>query len=69
MTSSIDPDLVRLAKRLKLGPILPTLPERLVPRSVNSWPYAGGSADECGTSDAAYCSQPSIMLSPNSAAE
>jgi DNA replication protein DnaC len=29
MTSGIDPDLVRLAKRLKLGPILPTLPERL----------------------------------------
>jgi hypothetical protein len=29
MTSSVDPDLVRLAKRLKLGPILPTLPERL----------------------------------------
>jgi DNA replication protein DnaC len=28
MSSSIDPDLVRLAKRLKLGPILPTLPER-----------------------------------------
>jgi DNA replication protein DnaC len=26
---AIDPDLVRLAKRLKLGPILPTLPERL----------------------------------------
>ena len=29
MTSGVDPDLVRLAKRLKLGPILPTLPERL----------------------------------------
>src|SRR5579864_1119655 len=29
MTSGIDPDLVRLAKRLKLGQILPTLPERL----------------------------------------
>src|SRR5207302_3648506 len=29
MTSGIDPDLVRLAKRLKLGPVLPTLPERL----------------------------------------
>src|SRR5215813_7875604 len=28
--STIDPDLVRLLKRLKLGPILPTLPERLV---------------------------------------
>jgi hypothetical protein len=27
--SSIDPDLVRLLKRLKLGPLLPTLPERL----------------------------------------
>ena len=26
---AIDPDLVRLAMRLKLGPILPTLPERL----------------------------------------
>jgi hypothetical protein len=25
----IDPDLVRLLKRLKLGPLLPTLPERL----------------------------------------
>jgi hypothetical protein len=29
MNSGLDPDLVRLAKRLKLGPILPTLPERL----------------------------------------
>jgi hypothetical protein len=27
--STIDPDLVRLLKRLKLGPLLPTLPERL----------------------------------------
>jgi DNA replication protein DnaC len=27
--SQIDPDLVRLLKRLKLGPVLPTLPERL----------------------------------------
>src|SRR5439155_6758000 len=27
--SSIDPDLVRLLKRLKLGLLLPTLPERL----------------------------------------
>ena len=27
--SIIDPDLVRLLKRLKLGPLLPTLPERL----------------------------------------
>jgi hypothetical protein len=26
---TIDPDLVRLLKRLKLGPLLPTLPERL----------------------------------------
>jgi DNA replication protein DnaC len=26
---SVDPDLVRLLKRLKLGPVLPTLPERL----------------------------------------
>src|SRR6185503_6971299 len=26
---SVDPDLVRLLKRLKLGPLLPTLPERL----------------------------------------
>jgi len=27
--NSIDADLVRLLKRLKLGPLLPTLPERL----------------------------------------
>jgi len=27
--STIDPDLVRLLKRLKLGPLLPKLPERL----------------------------------------
>ena len=27
--NGIDPDLVRLLKRLKLGPLLPTLPERL----------------------------------------
>ena len=27
---SVDPDLARLLKRLKLGPLLPTLPERLV---------------------------------------
>ena len=26
---SVDPDLVRLLKRLKLGPLVPTLPERL----------------------------------------
>src|SRR5439155_16325004 len=26
---NVDPDLVRLLKRLKLGPLLPTLPERL----------------------------------------
>jgi len=26
---SVDPDLARLLKRLKLGPLLPTLPERL----------------------------------------
>ena len=26
---TIDPDLVRLLKRLKLGPLVPTLPERL----------------------------------------
>src|SRR5262249_13883789 len=29
MNRTIDPDLVRLLKRLKLGPLLPTLPERL----------------------------------------
>jgi DNA replication protein DnaC len=29
MNGGLDADLVRLAKRLKLGPILPTLPERL----------------------------------------
>ncbi len=29
MISGIDPDMVRLAKRLKLRPILPTLPDRL----------------------------------------
>ncbi len=26
---SVDPDLVRLLKRLKLGPLVPTLPEPL----------------------------------------
>jgi DNA replication protein DnaC len=30
VTSLVDPDLIRLAKRLKLGRMLPTLPERLV---------------------------------------
>lgn len=29
MSTTIDPDLIRLLKRLKLGPLLPTLPERL----------------------------------------
>ena len=29
MNATIDPDLIRLLKRLKLGPLLPTLPERL----------------------------------------
>jgi hypothetical protein len=29
MNTTIDPDLVRLLKRVKLGPLLPTLPERL----------------------------------------
>jgi hypothetical protein len=29
MIGRIDPDLVRLAKRLRLGPILSTLPEAI----------------------------------------
>ena len=29
MNGSIDPDLMRLLKRLKLGQLVPTLPERL----------------------------------------
>ena len=41
----------------------------LVPRSVNSWPYAGGSVDEAGTTAAAECSHTSVILSPKSAAE
>lgn len=38
-TSGVDPDLVRLAKRLKLGPILLTLPERLVPARAQQMDY------------------------------
>jgi hypothetical protein len=33
---TVDPDLVRLIKRLKLGPLVPTLPERLRWRAPNS---------------------------------
>jgi DNA replication protein DnaC len=37
---SIDPDLARLLKRLKLGPLLPTLPERLVLARAQHLDYA-----------------------------
>jgi DNA replication protein DnaC len=37
---SVDPDLVRLLKRLKLGPLLPTLPERLVLARAQQLDYA-----------------------------
>jgi DNA replication protein DnaC len=37
---TIDPDLVRLLKRLKLGPLLPTLPERLALARAQALDYA-----------------------------
>jgi DNA replication protein DnaC len=37
---SVDPDLVRLLRRLKLGPLLPTLPERLVLARAQQLDYA-----------------------------
>jgi DNA replication protein DnaC len=37
---SVDPDLTRLLKRLKLGPLLPTLPERLVLARAQQLDYA-----------------------------
>ncbi len=37
---SLDPDLLRLLKRLKLGPIAPTLPERLSLARAQSLDYA-----------------------------
>ena len=37
---SVDPDLARLLKRLKLGPLLPTLPERLVLARAQQLDYA-----------------------------
>lgn len=37
---SLDPDLLRLLKRLKLGPIAPTLPERLTLARAQSLDYA-----------------------------
>ncbi len=38
--SVIDPDLVRLLKRLKLGPLVPTLPERLALARAQQLDYA-----------------------------
>jgi DNA replication protein DnaC len=37
---SVDPDLARLLKRLKLGPLLPTLPERLTLARAQPLDYA-----------------------------
>jgi len=37
---SVDPDLVRLLKRLELGPLLPTLPERLALARAQALDYA-----------------------------
>ena len=37
---SVDPDLARLLKRLKLGPLLPTLPERLTLARAQQLDYA-----------------------------
>ena len=37
---SVDPDLARLLKRLKLGPLLPTLPERLALARAQQLDYA-----------------------------
>jgi DNA replication protein DnaC len=37
---SLDPDLLRLLKRLKLGPLAPTLPERLTLARAQSLDYA-----------------------------
>ena len=37
---SLDPDLVRLLKRLKLGPLVPTLPERLALARAQQLDYA-----------------------------
>ena len=37
---SVDPDLTRLLKRLKLGPVLPTLPERLTLARAQQLDYA-----------------------------
>jgi len=39
-TMSVDPDLARLLKRLKLGPLLPTLPERLALARAQQLDYA-----------------------------
>jgi len=39
-TSSVDPDLTRLLKRLKLGQMLPTLPERLALARAQQLDYA-----------------------------
>jgi DNA replication protein DnaC len=40
VATTVDPDLVRLLKRLKLGPLVPTLPERLALARAQQLDYA-----------------------------